>query len=420
MRKDASMRKAVAFWGGTLALGLSVSAWAGPTAQGAPFHVSSCATCSQQVPAVAGSSTGAFLTVWKGASPLNPNGVSGRFFTSAGNPRGTDFLANKDLAQDQYDPAVASDAKGNFIVVWSEVINGNSEIKARRYQVNGTPLGAPFKVSQDQAGTPTVPADFNPAVAATPDGYIVVWMSILPAGNGFPGSTPQVLARKLNATGMPVGTQVKINTGLVNGDRPDVCVDTMGHPVAVWTSVDGFPLFEANHKGVSLRRLTSAGAPLDPAETVVAVPTAGSVRPAVSCGSGSTFVVVWHSDQRPAIEQTDILGQRFTRLGRPAGTAFRINTTVTKVERSPAVVYDAKGNFVVVWQTYLDGTKVSILGRRFAASGAALSPEFEVFAGADDSLVPGNPDVAATGKAGNFVVVWQNGVKSISGRRFTP
>ena len=35
------MGKAVVLLGGALALGLSVSAWAGPTAQGAPFRVSS-------------------------------------------------------------------------------------------------------------------------------------------------------------------------------------------------------------------------------------------------------------------------------------------------------------------------------------------------------------------------------------------
>jgi hypothetical protein len=372
------------------------------------------------VPAVAGSGAGAFLTVWKGASATDPNGVSGRFFTSMGNPRGADFLANKDLAEDQYDPAVAADAQGNFIVVWSEVANGNSEIRGRRYQANGTALGAPFKVNQDPAGTPTIPADFNPAVAATKDGFIVVWMSVLPAGNGFPGGTPQVLARKLSTTGAPVGSQVKISTGLVNGDRPDVCVDSTGHPVVVWTSVDGFPLFEANHQGVSLRRLTPAGALMDTAETVVALPKANSVHPAVSCGAGSTFVVVWHSDQPPAVEQTDIIGQRFTRLGRPAAPPFRVNTTVAKIDRSPSIAHDAKGNFVVVWQAYLDGFKVSILGRRFAASGAALTPEFEVFSGTDNGTAPANPDIAMTGTTGNFVVVWQDGPQSISGRRFTP
>lgn len=413
------MQKAVAFWGGVLALGLSTAAWAGPTAQGAPFRLSSCTGCSQQVPAVTGSASGAFLTVWKGVSSTDPNGVSGRMFSSTGTPMGADFLANKDFVQDQYDPAVARDAQGNFIVVWSEVVNGNSEIKGRRYGPTGAALGAPFKVNQDQVGTPTTPADFNPAVAALRDGFIVTWMSLLPASTGFPGTTPQVLARKLGPTGTPVGSQVKISTGLVNGDRPDVCVDTSGKPVVVWASVDGFPPFEANHKGVSLRQLTPAGVPMGTAETVVAAPKANSARPAVSCGTGSTFVVVWHSDQPPAVEQTDILGQRFSRLGRAVGATFRINTTVANQDRNPSIAHDAKGNFVVVWQAYLGSAKVSILGRRFAASGAALSPEFEVFAG-DNGLVPSSPDVATLGTAGNFVVVWQNATQGVFGRRFTP
>src|SRR4029077_5560792 len=166
------------------------------------------------------------------------------FFTSTGTPRAADFPANKDGVSDQYDPAVARDAHGNFIVVWSQVADGNSEIMGRRYQANGTPLGPVFKVNQDPAGAPTAPADFNPAVAATGDGgYIVAWINLLPAGDGTSGSTPQVLARKLNAAGAPVGAQVRISTGLVAGDRPDVCVDTQGRPVVVWTSVDGFPLF---------------------------------------------------------------------------------------------------------------------------------------------------------------------------------
>jgi hypothetical protein len=413
------MGKAVAFLGGALALGLAGATWAGPTAQGAAFNVSSCTICAEQFPVVAGTATGSFMVVWKGGTTTDPDGVSGRLFTSTGTAASPDFLANKDLAPDQYDPAVARNAQGNFIVVWSQVANGNSEIMARRYLASGAPAGAIFKVSQDSAGTPTIPADFNPAVAATSDGgYLVAWMNLLPAGNGFPGGTPQVLSRKISSAGVPVGAQVKISTGLVNGDRPDVCVDTSGKPVVVWTSADGFPLFEPNHKGVSLRQLTPAGAPMGAAELVVAAPLASSARPSVSCGSGSTFVVVWHSDQPPAAERSDILGQRFSRLGRPVGPAFRINTTTANEQRNPSIAHDPKGNFVVVWQSYLDGTKTGIHGRRFGATANALSPEFEVSSGT--TTVLNYPDVAAIGTAGNFVVVWQAGPQVLRGQRFTP
>jgi hypothetical protein len=414
------MGKAVVFMGGALALGLAAAAWAGPTAQGAPFRVSSCATCRQESPAVAGSPSGGFVAVWKGASLTDPHVVAGRFFSSAGVPRAADFLAGNSAAADQYDAAVARDKQGNFIVVWSDVASGNSEILAQRYQANGTPTGAAFKVSQDPAGTPTIPADFNPVVAGTNDGgFIVVWMNLLPNSPSFPGTTPQVLARKISPAGAPVGAQVKISTGLVSGDRPDVCVDTAGRPVAVWTSVDGFPLFQANHKGVSLRRLTPAGAPTGPAETVVAPAVAGSVRPAVSCGGGSTFVVVWHSDQAPAVERTDILGQRFTRLGRAAGPVFRINATTAKDQENPSIAHDPQGSFVVVWQSDA-GTQVSINGRRFAANGTPLTPDFEVISGPANAATPLSPDVAGVGTTGGFVVVWQAGSQGIFGRRFTP
>lgn len=415
------MVKASAFLGGALALGAATAAWAGPTAQGAPVRISSCTTCIEESPAVAGAPSGAFTTVWEGTTANDPKGVSGRFFGATGTALAANFRANPNAA-DQYDAAVARDNAGNFIAVWSEVSNGNSEIMARRYKVNGTPLGAIFKVNQDAAGTPTIPSDFNPAVAPTKDGgFIVVWMNLLPSGPGFPGTTPQVLARKISSAGAPLGTQVKINTGLVNGDRPDVCVDTQGQPVAVWTSVDGFPLFEANHKGVSLRRLTPAGAVTGTAETVVAAPTSDSLKPAVACGAGSTFVVVWHSNQPPTVDRYDILGLRFSRLGRPVGQPFVINTATAQDQRNPSVAFDPKGNFVVVWQSYVSAQKAGIYGRRFAAAGTPLSTEFEVTSGANGPTAPGNPDVATIGPNGNFVVVWQTGGgQGVFGRRFTP
>lgn len=414
------MKKAVAFLGGALALGLTSVAWAGPTAVGPAFHISSCATCHQEAPKAAGATSGSFLTVWEGATPTDAFTVSGRFYGTTGAPAAVDFLPSKNTAADQYDAAVTTDKTGNFIVVWTEVANGNSEIMAQRFRANRTRIGNALRVSQDAVGTPTIPADFNPAVAGTADGgFVVVWMNLLPKSSTFPGTTPQVLARRFNSTGAAITAPVKISTGLVSGDRPSVCVDTAGQTVAVWTSVDGFPLFEPNHKGVSLRRLTPAGALMGTAETVVAPPKAGSAMPSVSCGKAGTFVVVWHTDQAPAVDRNDIVGQRFTRLARPAGAAFRINTATPSEQKNPAVAFDPQGNFVVVWQISTIDT-VGIHGRRFAASGAALSPEFNVISGPPNSATPSVPDLGILGITGKFLVVWQAGSQGIFGRIYTP
>jgi hypothetical protein len=327
----------------------------------------------------------------------------------------------QEVTPDRYDGAVARDKKGNFIVVWSSVADDNSDIVAQRFRPNGTPIGAAFQVNVDDPAAPTVPVDFNPAVAPTSDGgFIVAWTSLLPDGVDFHGTTPQVLARRFTAAGTPAGAQVQVSTGLVKGDRPGVCVDTSGRPVIVWTTVDAFRPFQSNLSGVSLRRLSAKGALLGIGETVVAPPAAQSVRAAVSCGNGSTFVVVWHSDAAPAGQQSDILGQRFSNQGRPVGATLVINTTTTGYQKNPAISHDPSGNFVVVWQSDL-GSRVGVFLRRYTSKGAPTGPEREVASDAPNALAPANPAVSHIGTKGNFVVLWQDGsLGGIHGERFTP
>ncbi|HEX4963639.1 MAG TPA: hypothetical protein VF173_22625 [Thermoanaerobaculia bacterium] len=420
--------KAAGFKRGSLAVLFvaASAAWAGPVPQGTPFRVSSCPDCRQFVPAVAGHTTGAFLTVWEGSTAASTQGINGRFFTSTGAPQGDDFSFGQAVDPDKYDAAVTRDKKGNYILVWSSVTQDNSEIMAQKLQPSGVPLGPAFRVNVDDPLAPTVPLDYNPVVTPMIDGgFIVIWMSqlpsgVLPSGTNFPGTTPQVLARRFTATGVPAGAQVKVSTGLVNGDRPDACVDSSGRPVIVWTTVDAFRPFEPNVKGVSVRRLSAKGVPLNAAETVVAVPGADSLRPAVSCGNGSTFVVVWHSDDVPAVAQTDILGQRFSNQGRPAGAKFIVNSTTTGFQRTPAISHDPSGNFVVVWQSD-QGSRVGIYGRRYTTKGVPTGPEFEVVSDVPNAVAPANPDVSHIGTKGNFVVVWQDGsIGGIYGLRFTP
>ncbi len=407
------MRKA-AWVGGVLGLA-AIAVWAGPL--GTSFRVSSCTTCRQEVPAVAGSKSGGFLAIWEGKTVADPLGISGRLYTGAGTAQAADFAVAKDLPPDQYDAAVTVDSKGNYVAVWSAVAAGNSEIMAQRFQSNGAPLGAAFKVNQDAAGAPTIPADYKPIVAPTGNGgFVVVWLNLLPASSTFPGTAPQVLARRVDSSGKPIGTQIKLNTGLVNDERPEVCVDTSGKIIAVWTSVDRFRPFQPSKYGISMRRLSSSGAPLA-GEEIVATPTSINLRPAVSCGNGSTFVVVWHSELAPAQVFADILGQRYSRQGRKIGAIFRINTATTGEQRNPSISHDKKGNFVVVWQTST-GPDLGLFGRRFSSAGAAVGAEFEVFT--DPFIRPVSPRVAHIGTAGNYVVVWQDTARKIFARRFAP
>jgi len=416
------MSRSKALLGGALAalcLGVPAAQAAGPVPAGPAFRVSQCTTCKQELPSIAGAKNGAFLVDWEGSSAIDRRGILVRSFNATGAAQGGDRQINRELLRPQYDAAVALDSKGNYIVVWGEANGDNSDVMAQKLRPTGAPLGAAFKVNVDDPAAPTPPTDFNPAIATGTDGgFTVVWLRAVPPGVGFPGGPAEVFARRFNAAGAPLGAQVKISAGLIEGDRPDVCIDSSNRAVAVWTSADRSVPFEPNRKGVSGRLVAPAGA-VEGREIVVALPEyAQLTEPAVSCGKGGTFVVAWTTDRAPgAAGLSDVVGRRFTRLARPAGAAFRLNSRTAGAQRSPSIVHDAAGNFVAVWETE-DGQAFGIYGRRFNAAGVASGDDFEAVAEIKPTTKPSDPDLAYVGPSGHFVVVWQDGTSGILGRRF--
>jgi len=399
---------------------------AAPARNGAAFNVSNCDTCKKRVAAVAGvpagTGAGTFLVSWESTSTADPLGVSARFFTKAAAPRGADALVNKETFPQQHDPAAAMDSQGNAVVVWTVKNGANSDVMGQRYKAAGTANGPAFRVNVDVPGAPIAADDTEPAVAMAANGtFVVSWIRLVPPGAHTPAEGPHVMARRYSAAGVPLGLPVKISTGLVAGTQPDVCIDTTGRAVVVWTTIDGVHPFEPDKNGVALRRLATAGAPLD-AELVVAPPAASDSSAVVHCGAGGTFIVLWSTDLAPAVSGLDIVAQRFTTLAKRNGAAFRINSVTAGDQTLPAVAGDASGNFVVAWQSHIPGSPIltsdAVLGRRFLASATADGADFVVRARAAKlEERPITPDVANLG-ANGFVIVWSQGTLVLQGQRY--
>ena len=399
--------------------------WAGPQPLGSPFRLGTCTDCLQQSPQAAGTPSGAFLAVWQGETGAGSllSSVPGRLFTAAGAPRGDEFpIDPADLGRET-GGAVAADLQGSYVVVWSAEVEGQSDVFAQRYTPRGRAVGPVIQVNVDDPGAPVPPDDTRPAVAKAADGgFAVAWVSTLPAGNSQNGEPPKILARRFSPAGLPLAPQVQVDGGRASGDRPDLCIDTAGRAVVAWTTVDGFFPFEPSKKGVALRRLTPAGAPSG-AELAVSAPDnsdRGDSATSVSCGPGSTFVVVWQGDQGPlAADQGEIFAQRFTRLARRAGPAFRVNAATAGDQAQPRVAFDPTGAFVVVWQSRTPSGRTGVFARRFLASGTPTGTDLAVDFPLKDGLDP-QPAVTPLGVAGNFLVVWRDGQTTLFGRRFSP
>jgi hypothetical protein len=90
--------------------------------------------------------------------------------------------------------------------------------------------------------------------------------------------------------------------------------------------------------------------------------------------------------------------------GNPLGPEFRVNTYTTNDQAQASVATDSAGNFVVVWENGIQPYGGEIIGQRYSSSGAPLGDEFRVNA----SFQFGNhASSVAADPAGNFVVIWE-------------
>jgi hypothetical protein len=104
----------------------------------------------------------------------------------------------------------------------------------------------------------------------------------------------------------------------------------------------------------------------------------------------------------------------------PVGEAFRVDPGGGTPRGAPAVSVDADGDSVVVWEAENEFRELNVFARRYAASGAALGPAFQVNRAPTGVLAfdPGadehaRPDVASDA-AGDFVAVWE-AARQVSG-----
>jgi len=130
----------------------------------------------------------------------------------------------------QYFPAVATDADGDFVVVWQSYPQDGSfhGIFGQRYTSAGAAVGAEFQVN-----TYTTSQQGSPRVAADADGnFVVVWLSATQDGSSY-----GVFGQRYTSAGAAVGAEFQVNTYTTNTQGPrGVAADADGDFVVIWDS----------------------------------------------------------------------------------------------------------------------------------------------------------------------------------------
>jgi len=185
---------------------------------------------------------------------------------------------------------------------------------------------------------------------------------------------------------------------------PHLAVDKDGDFVVAWDSYQQ----DGSNQGVFAQRYDSAGRTRGAEFRVNTYTTSyqrlDPQRKAVAAGPDGRFVVAWTTDGQDGSPGAAVFAQRYDSLGTRIGGEFQVNTYTTSYQYGPSVALAHSGNFVVVWNGYLqDGSSWGIFGQRFDAAANRLGGEFQV--NGYTTFWQEYPRVASDA-AGNFVVAW--------------
>jgi hypothetical protein len=128
----------------------------------------------------------------------------------------------------------------------------------------------------------------------------------------------------------------------------------------------------------------------------------------VASDANGNFVVVWQSYLQDG-SSSGIFGQRFNAAGLPQGAEFQVNSYTTSYQFGPAAAADANGNVVVVWNSLgQDGSNWGVFGQRFGVAGQAFHTVTPCRAVDTRSPAPGTP--LAAGVPRTFVLTGTCGI----------
>ena len=186
-----------------------------------------------------------------------------------------------------------------------------------------------------------------------------------------------------------------------------------GDFVVVWTSgyYGDVTTQDGSGPGIFGRQFAADGTPTSGDFQVNAFTTYGQYGPSIATRPNGDFVVVWYSAGGEDGSGLTVLGRRFASSGAPLGSDFQVNTYTTRNQAVPSVASRANGDFVVAWQSRgqdplgQDGSFRGVFGQRFDRFGNAAGTEFQVNTYTTGDQV--NPRVVSRPN-GDFVVAWQS------------
>ncbi len=350
-------------------------------------------TSNQWTPSVSMKSNEGFVVCWwdeRGES----SDIYAQIYDEEGSPIGANFRVNDDQgANFKVYPMVAMGKPSTVIICWQDHRNGNWDIYGQRY-LSGVPEGGNFKINDD-LGTSN---QWTPSVSMRENGDFVICWSDERDGKS------DIFAQRYDGNCNSVGPNFRVND--VEGSAslwgvPAVDLENSGRFVTCWQS---------SHKGarnILVQRFSSSGTSIDSNFIVneKKVSADFSDRPSIAIDNLGRFAACW-VDLRRGWDNADIYAQVYFFTGIPSGGNFRVNDDTTESRQTnPAIAMNSSGKFVICWEDRRNGA-TDVYAQLYSSLGFPVGINFRVN---DDNgtSYQGYPTVAMD-SSGNFVICWED------------
>ena len=279
---------------------------------------------------------------------------------------GGEFIVNTERDTTQRDPEIAVDGLGRAVAVWvsRELAGPGSagDVALQAFDASGVPMGTELLVNTQTTGDQDRPAI---ALNSAGDG-IVAWASFIDDDSMYDIRARMIVGLALSGDEFQVNT-----TRLHTQTNPAVAVDSSGNGVVVWDSwyQDG------SDRGVFGRRIDPSGSPLGPEFPVNTTTTYSQARPAVRMRHGGGWAVVWESWQQES-SGYGVFARVFSPDASPLSGEFQVNTTEADYQWLADVEVFEDNSMAVVWCSWeQDGSDGAIVLQLLEADGARRGTE---------------------------------------------
>jgi hypothetical protein len=310
---------------------------------GSEFQVASLAGSNQSsFSGAVGLHDGGFVVAWEnGSSAVDGSGsaIQAQRFDASGQAVGSAFVLNDQTLGNQTSVALTTLDDGRFVASWTTAqpaAGGTlSEVKARLFEANGTPVGPEFLVN-----TTTTGAQSNSSLAATNGGFIATWLS----GSG---TASLLYGQIFDSAGNKLGAELVLaGTGPGYPYESNVTVLEDGRFVVAWRTIPdtGFTdtingrIFDSSGTAIGGEFLISnpGGNPQAGSPQVKALPDGGFVATWSNPGGTDVSTAVW--------------ARIYDSSGTP-GESFLVNSAATLFEHGSRTLVTDAGDIVVAWST---------------------------------------------------------------------